>query len=154
MYAYYASSCFGLRWPRFLARIITTLQLTQMFANLALVIATFACCGPNYHISCWPTAAMYTVYACLFMDLYMQRYTAKFTQADATKANGEPQYKFISLIYCWYGVPSAMILCVESTHSLSELLIGWWSRAAAMRAAALSICYRTRSETQEYLVPD
>lgn len=83
MYAYYASSCFGLRWPKFLARNITTLQLTQMFANLALLVATCATCGPNYHISFWPTTAMYTVYACLFMELYRERYSAKTKRAKA-----------------------------------------------------------------------
>lgn len=63
------------KWPQWLARNITTLQLTQMFANLALLAATFCCCGSNHHISAWPTAAMYTGYACLFLDLFRQKYT-------------------------------------------------------------------------------
>lgn len=77
MYAYYASSCFGMRWPKFLARNITNLQLTQMFANLALLVATFYCCGPNSHISMWPSTAMYGVYAALFLDLFRQKYTGR-----------------------------------------------------------------------------
>jgi hypothetical protein len=74
MYAYYASSCFGLKWPKVLARSITTIQLTQMFANLALLLAMCCCCGVNNHISFWPTVAMYAVYAALFLDLYRQKY--------------------------------------------------------------------------------
>lgn len=60
-----------------LARNITTLQLTQMFVNLALLSSICYTCGPKHHVSFWPTAAMSTCYACLFMDLYRQRYSRK-----------------------------------------------------------------------------
>jgi len=91
MYAYYASSCFGMRWPKFLARNVTTLQLTQMFANLGLLVATFYCC-PNSHISMWPSTAMYGVYAALFLDLFRQKYTGRagrnFTERGAGGGSG------------------------------------------------------------------
>lgn len=87
MYSYYASSCFGIKWPKWLVRSITTLQLTQMFANLALLVATFYCCGFNNHISLWPSVAMYTVYACLFVGLFRQKYHARDSRGDAPCAN-------------------------------------------------------------------
>lgn len=91
MYAYYASSCFGLRWPKFLARNITTLQLAQMFANLALLVATFCCCGFNNHMSLWPTTVMYAVYACLFMDLYRERYNKQKDRQACDKTSIKAQ---------------------------------------------------------------
>jgi hypothetical protein len=83
MYSYYACSCVGIRWPKLgpwhpawpLARTITTLQLTQMFANLALLVGTCYTCGPNNRVSFWLAAVMPVCFACLFMGLYRQRYT-------------------------------------------------------------------------------
>lgn len=87
MYSYYACSCVGIRWSKPLARNITTLQLTQMFVNLALLSSICYTCGPKHHVSFWPTAAMYTCYACLFMDLYRQRYSSK-----RKEQSGVPQH--------------------------------------------------------------
>lgn len=83
MYAYYASSSFGFRWPKAAAQQITTLQLTQMFVNLALLAASFYCCGCNFHISLWPSTVMYTAYAALFMVLFSQKYRKTTTGKQA-----------------------------------------------------------------------
>jgi hypothetical protein len=75
MYAYYACSCVGIRWPKPLARNITTLQLAQMFVNVAILVTTCFTCGPNQHASFWLAADMHACFACLFMGLNRQRYS-------------------------------------------------------------------------------
>lgn len=89
MYAYYASSCFNCKWPKALARAVTTLQITQFVVNLASLVASVCICGLNYHITTVPTTAMYAVYVCMFVDMFRQKYTRKDASHKTAKGLGE-----------------------------------------------------------------
>lgn len=59
-----------------MARRVTTLQLIQFFVNLASLLASMWICGLNYHITTLPTATMYSVYLCTFLNMFKQKYLA------------------------------------------------------------------------------
>jgi hypothetical protein len=86
MYAYYGCACFYIRWPKRLAQQVTNLQITQMFANLALCICSICTCGTGNHPSLWPSLAMYGVYAALFIDMYRNKYTRSRAPSSAAAA--------------------------------------------------------------------
>lgn len=73
MYFYYACACANLRWPKVLAKAVTALQITQMFAQCILAVASAFTCKFNSigHLS---GLAMYAAYLALFVDFFLSKY--------------------------------------------------------------------------------
>ncbi|KAJ9523427.1 hypothetical protein QJQ45_005335 [Haematococcus lacustris] len=72
-YFYYACACANLRWPKALAQAVTALQITQMFAQCILAVASAFTCKFNSigHLS---GLAMYAAYLALFVDFFLSKY--------------------------------------------------------------------------------
>ncbi len=84
MYLYYGCSCFGLRWPGFAAMGITCFQVTQMFAQIGLTVASVYTCGAN-NVGHYAALVMYGVYFILFLDFFSGRYSKDKKKGGSSK---------------------------------------------------------------------
>ncbi|XP_072477029.1 very long chain fatty acid elongase 3 [Notamacropus eugenii] len=78
MYSYYTVKALGLKPPRILPMIITTLQITQMFVGASVSILSFlwrqdCYCHNSKQYLFW-TFAMYFIYFALFLNYFYQAY--------------------------------------------------------------------------------
>ncbi|XP_043842066.1 elongation of very long chain fatty acids protein 3 isoform X2 [Dromiciops gliroides] len=92
MYSYYTVKALGLKPPRFLPMIITTLQITQMFVGASVSILSFMwrkdCdCHTSKQYLFW-TFAMYFAYFALFLNFFYKAYfrTARFKSKVKAKS--------------------------------------------------------------------
>ena len=81
MYSYYAGRAMGVRIPRWMAQIITILQLSQMFVGVYVTVLAFyndrsgrvPGCTIRNDLMCMATA-MYFSYALLFLHFFYTKY--------------------------------------------------------------------------------
>ena len=82
MYSYYAVKVVGIRVPSGIAKIITTLQISQMFVGLTLILITLKISQDGVqcdvsHNAAYIGLAMYTSYFILFLNFFYHRYCSK-----------------------------------------------------------------------------
>ena len=84
MYSYYAYCASGRRLPNFISKLVTRVQLGQMFFGLFFTFASYYGLKSGYYPDCmfssrafWVAMAIYGSYAVLFLKFYIERYYAK-----------------------------------------------------------------------------
>ncbi|VDM45795.1 unnamed protein product [Toxocara canis] len=80
MYTYYACTAYGLRPSRFMAMMVTTLQIVQMLGGLFVVSLVFKIktmpdlpCQQSYG-NLYLAFIVYTTFAALFVQFYIKAY--------------------------------------------------------------------------------
>lgn len=130
MYAYHAGSCWGIKWPTNLTRSITTLQLTQMLAQLGTLLAGCWFCGVNYHVSFWPSAAMFVTYTCMFAsscrdgDITKRMTVKQDTNAHPAAGNLHPPLAGCTLVLCR---SFSALSAGQRLHQCGKAFTGTWA---------------------------
>ncbi|XP_020818828.1 very long chain fatty acid elongase 3 [Phascolarctos cinereus] len=93
MYSYYTVKALGLKPPRILPMIITTLQITQMFVGASISILSFLwekdCGSYNFKQYFFWTFAMYITYFALFLNFFYQAYFRTVQAKAKVKAKSQ-----------------------------------------------------------------
>ncbi|KAI6656438.1 Elongation of very long chain fatty acids protein 3 [Oopsacas minuta] len=84
MYSYYAYCASGRRLPGFISKLVTRLQLLQMFGGLFFTFSSYYGLKSGIYPNCmfndrafWVAMGIYGSYAVLFANFYIQRYLSK-----------------------------------------------------------------------------
>jgi elongation of very long chain fatty acids protein 6 len=86
MYTYYAVTAMGFRPPTWIARIVTTMQLSQMFVGISIV-ATLPTCPQVDKTAVWSGSLLYFSFFCLFAHFFYLRYFAPKPKKDVPLGN-------------------------------------------------------------------
>eukprot|EP01087_Luapelamoeba_hula_P013417 TRINITY_DN382_c0_g2_i2.p1 TRINITY_DN382_c0_g2~~TRINITY_DN382_c0_g2_i2.p1 ORF type:complete len:310 (-),score=56.99 TRINITY_DN382_c0_g2_i2:152-991(-) len=86
MYSYYAATAYGARFSNLVRLAITSLQISQMIAGLAIVVHNMNACLTN-RLNTYSALIMYASYALLFLQLFVVSYiTGEGRSARASTA--------------------------------------------------------------------
>lgn len=82
MYAYYSATSLKIRIPGLLKRGLTTLQIVQMFAGLAILLYTDRLCPMEDRTNFYFGLAMYSSFVVLFIQFFVKTYLRKGAKGD------------------------------------------------------------------------
>ena len=85
MYMYYAISAKGFKFPKMIAASITSMQLIQMFVALWVAYSWLKKCDPINPNPGYSAIFVYSTYAVLFANFFLQSYCSKGVKRHSKK---------------------------------------------------------------------